>query len=102
MRMQITSMQNRGGGAFKNSSPAIRLGFVPLNDSAPIVMARELGLFEKHGVNVKLHREAGWATIRDKIVYGELDAAHGLGTMPVSISFGLNSIPCQCLTALIL
>ena len=80
----------------------IRLGFVPLNDSAPIIMAKELGLFEKHGLDVTLHREAGWATIRDKIIYGELDAAHALGTMPVSISFGLNSIPCECLTGMVL
>ena len=29
----------------------IRLGFIPLTDCAPIVMAKELGLFEKYGVN---------------------------------------------------
>ena len=29
----------------------IRLGFIPLTDCAPIVMAKELGLFEKFGVN---------------------------------------------------
>ena len=28
----------------------IRLGFIPLTDCAPIVMAKELGLFEKYGV----------------------------------------------------
>src|SRR4051794_26455149 len=84
------------------SPDPIRLGFVPLNDSASIIMAKELGLFEKHGLNVKLHREAGWATIRDKIVYADLDPAHALGTMPVSISLGLQSIPCECLTGMVL
>ena len=102
MRMQFANGQSSGAGTYRSPSAPIRLGFVPLNDSAPIVMARELGLFEKYGLDVKLYREAGWATIRDKMVYGELDAAHALGSMPVSISFGLNSIPCECLTALIL
>jgi hypothetical protein len=52
----------------------LRVGFVPLTDCAPLVMAQELGLFERHGVPVHLSREIGWATIRDKIIYGELDA----------------------------
>ena len=38
-------------------------------------MAEELGLFTKYGVDVEMHREVGWATIRDKIIYRELDAA---------------------------
>ena len=45
----------------------IRLGFVALADCAPLVMAGELGLFARHGIKVELHREVGWATIRDKI-----------------------------------
>ena len=40
----------------------IRLGFVPLSDSAPLTVARELGLFAKHGLDVVLTRELGWAS----------------------------------------
>ena len=50
----------------------IRLGFIPLTDCAPIVMAKELGLFEKYGVNVIVSKEASWANVRDKILTGEL------------------------------
>jgi ABC-type nitrate/sulfonate/bicarbonate transport system substrate-binding protein len=53
----------------------IRLGFVALVDCAPLIMAQELGLFEKYDVEVELHREVGGATIRDKVIHGELDAA---------------------------
>jgi ABC-type nitrate/sulfonate/bicarbonate transport system substrate-binding protein len=80
----------------------IRLGFVPLTDCAPLVMAHELGLFKKSGLDVRLSRELGWATVRDKIVHGELDAAHALAAMPLAATLGLGSIPCGCLTALIL
>jgi ABC-type nitrate/sulfonate/bicarbonate transport system substrate-binding protein len=81
---------------------AIRLGFVPLTDCAPLVMAHELGLFQKFGLRVKLSRELGWATIRDKIIHGELEAAHALAAMPVAATLGLGSIACDCLTALVL
>lgn len=36
----------------------LRIGFVPLNDCAPIVMAHELGLFEKYDLVVKLSRDS--------------------------------------------
>ena len=80
----------------------LRLGFVPLTDCAPLVMAQELGLFKKYGLRVALSRELGWATIRDKVIHGELDAAHAVAGMPVAATLGLNSIPCDCLTALVL
>lgn len=80
----------------------LRLGFVPLTDCAPLVLAYELGLFRKFGMRVALQRELGWATIRDKLVYGQLDAAHALGPMPLAATLGLGSIPCACLTALVL
>lgn len=80
----------------------LRLGFVPLTDCAPLVMAHELGFFRKYGLHVMLHRELGWATIRDKIIYGELDAAHALAAMPVAATLGLGSIRCDCLSGLVL
>jgi len=80
----------------------IRLGFVPLTDCAPIVMAQELGLFKKHQLEVRLSRELGWATVRDKIIFGELDAAHALAALPITATFGLGSVACDCLTALVL
>jgi ABC-type nitrate/sulfonate/bicarbonate transport system substrate-binding protein len=82
--------------------PPLRVGFVPLTDCAPLMMAQELGLFKKYGLRVALSRELGWATIRDKIVHRELDAAHALAAMPVAATLGLGSIPTDCLTALVL
>jgi ABC-type nitrate/sulfonate/bicarbonate transport system substrate-binding protein len=80
----------------------LRVGYVPLTDCAPLVMAQELGLFQKYGLRVELSRELGWASIRDKIIHHELDAAHAPAAMPIITSLGLGSIPCDCLTALVL
>src|SRR6266446_8141627 len=82
--------------------PSLRLGFVPLTDCAPLIMAHELGLFRNHGLRVALSRELGWATIRDKVIHRELDAAHALASMPVAATLGLGSIRCDCLTGLVL
>src|SRR5688572_6966640 len=68
----------------------IRLGFIPLTDCAPIIMAKELGLFEKYGVNVEVTKEASWANVRDKILTGELDGAHCLFSMPFSVYTGIG------------
>lgn len=68
----------------------IRLGFIPLTDCSPIVMAKELGLFKKYGVNVEVTKEASWANVRDKILTGELDGAHCLFSMPFSVYTGVG------------
>jgi nitrate/nitrite transport system substrate-binding protein len=68
----------------------IRLGIIPLTDCAPIVMAKELGLFEKYGVNVEVSKEASWANVRDKILTGELEGAHCLFSMPFSVYTGVG------------
>ncbi len=94
-----------------NSTPAsvsasrprpLRLGFIALTDAAPLVAAEQLGLFTRHNLRVELRREIGWATIREKIIYGELEAAHALAPMLWSAQLGLGCPPCEVLTALIL
>ena len=84
------------------STKPLRVGFVPLTDCAPLVMAQELGLFAKYGLSVTLSRELGWTTVRDKIIYGELDAAHALAAMPFAATLGLGSKKCDCLAGLVL
>ncbi|MEO6521525.1 MAG: CmpA/NrtA family ABC transporter substrate-binding protein [Mucilaginibacter sp.] len=68
----------------------IKLGFIPLTDCAPLVIAKEMGLFAKYGVDVQLSKEASWAVVRDKILNGELDGAHCLFSMPFSVYTGIG------------
>ena len=74
----------------KPAGKTIKLGFIPLTDCAPLVAAKELGLFAKYGVNVELSKEASWANIRDKVLNGELDGAHCLFSMPFSVYTGIG------------
>src|SRR5687768_8276005 len=80
----------------------VRVGFLPLTDVAPLVVAHELGIFARHGLNVELSRQVGWATIREKLVYGELDAVHAPAPMLWDIQLGIGSAPCPVLTSFVL
>ncbi|TVP42519.1 MAG: twin-arginine translocation pathway signal protein [Gemmatimonadales bacterium] len=55
--------------------PDLRVGFVPVNDCAPFAVAYTRGLFRKYGLRVTLSRESSWATSRDGVIFGRLDAA---------------------------
>jgi nitrate/nitrite transport system substrate-binding protein len=55
--------------------PNLTIGFVPVNDCAPFAIAYTKGLFRKYGLNVTLSREASWATSRDGVIFGRLDAS---------------------------
>lgn len=55
--------------------PNLTLGYVPVNDCAPFAIAWKKGFFRKYGLNVKLNREASWATSRDGVIFGRTDAA---------------------------
>jgi two-component system, oxyanion-binding sensor len=56
----------------------ICIGYAPLNDAAPLVMAHELGLFAEYGLDVRLQRQSSWATAKDLLAIGALDGAHML------------------------
>lgn len=77
----------------------LRVGFLALTDAAPLIAAQELGCFSRRGLTVELCREVGWATIRDKIAYGELDGAHAPAPMLWSTKLGLGCAPSDVCTA---
>jgi len=93
----ILSVLLTGITSFKIAIPArkIKLGFIPLTDCAPLVVAKELGLFAKYGVDVELEKEASWAVVRDKILNGEIEGAHCLFSMPLSVYTGIGGKPGQ-------
>ena len=88
--------------SFPTRSRPLRVGFLALTDAAPFAIAEEHGLFIKHGIRVQLTREVGWATIREKIIYGELDAAQCPAPMLWSTTLGIDCVPCPAVTGLVL
>ncbi len=82
----------------------LEIGFIPLTDCAPLVVAKEKGLFEKYGLEeVALNREPSWKAIAQGIVAGRLDAAQMVAGMPLTLTMGAgNKQPVPVVSALTL
>ena len=84
------------GGVYAADAPEttkIRLGIIALTDCSSIVMAHELGLFKKYGIESTISKEASWAVIRDRLTLGENQATHMLLGTPYAATMGLMGSP---------
>ncbi len=68
----------------------IRVGFIPLTDCASVVMAAVKKFDEKYGIKIIPSKESSWASVRDKLVSGELDAAHVLYGLVYGLQLGVS------------
>jgi nitrate/nitrite transport system substrate-binding protein len=86
------------------SAPEVKkavLGYIALMDASALVIAKEKGLFAKHGMpDVEVAKQASWGATRDNLVLGSesngIDGAHILTPMPYLISTGKvtqNNVP---------
>lgn len=80
----------------------INLGYLPLLDAAPLLLAQELGYFTDAGLKVRLSKEASWANIRDKLCAGTLHGAQLLVPMLISVNLGLNRIKAELTSSFVL
>lgn len=93
---------SKSSAAFVAPIPGtLRLGFLALTDAAPLIVAEHHGLFARHGLKVTLQREVGWATICEKIIYGELDAAPAPAPMLWAAQLGIGGASGDVLTAFV-
>ncbi len=80
----------RAAGSDAPEKREVRVGFIPLTDCASLVMASLNQFDAKHGIRIVLSRQASWAAIRDKLVSGELDAAHVLYGLVYGVHLGIG------------
>ncbi|ANL31708.1 nitrate ABC transporter substrate-binding protein NrtA (plasmid) [Rhizobium phaseoli] len=71
----------------------VKLGFIALTDSAPLIIAKEKGLFDKHGLpETDVAKQASWGATRDNLVLGGaangIDGAHILSPLPYLMQTG--------------
>ena len=68
----------------------VKIGFIPLTDCASVVIASVMKFDEKYGIKIIPSKEASWASVRDKLVNGELDAAHVLYGLIYGVHTGIG------------
>ena len=72
---------------------SLRIAFLPLTDAAVLAVARERGFAEEEGLSLDLIRSTSWATLRDRLVYGQVHAGHMLAPLAVAVTLGLSQQP---------
>ena len=75
----------------------MRIGLLKLTDAAPVIMAKELGLFVAEGLEVDLSIEPSGANIADKLAHGFLDAAVIAPPLAFAVTLGLRGLTCPIL-----
>jgi ABC-type nitrate/sulfonate/bicarbonate transport system substrate-binding protein len=69
----------------------LSIGYVPLLDAAPLIVAREMGFAHEEGLDLALHAAPSWSSVRDMLNYGSVDAAHMLSPLPIASALGLGA-----------
>ncbi len=89
----VTALHTGGvwaAGSDKPEKEEVRIGFIPLTDCASVVMASVLGFDKKYGIKIIPTKESSWASVRDKLANGELDAAHVLYGLVYGVHLGVS------------
>ena len=81
-----------------------KLGFIPLTDAAPLIIAKEKGFFAKYGMtDVEVLKQTSWPVTRDNLKLGSsgdgIDGAHILSPMPYQITI-VDKVPMYVLARL--
>lgn len=71
----------------------LSIAFLPLTDSAVLVAAHEMGFAREAGIALNLVRTESWATVRDRLVYGQVQGAHMLAPLAIAVTLGLSQHP---------
>lgn len=69
---------------------AMRLGFLPLVDAAPLIVAEAMGFAEEEGLALELVAAPSWSALRDFLEVGQVTAAQMLAPVPVALALGLG------------
>jgi NitT/TauT family transport system ATP-binding protein len=66
----------------------LAIGFLPLVDAALPILAFEHGFARNEGIDLQLVRDNSWATLLDRLLYGETQAAHMVAPLAIATSLG--------------
>ncbi|MFT8515538.1 MAG: ABC transporter substrate-binding protein [Acetobacter persici] len=74
-------------------SISCRIGLLRLADSAPVLVARSMGFFDRHGLDVEPVIVPSWANIADGLVWNGLDGAVMFPPLAIMTALGQRGRP---------
>jgi bicarbonate transport system substrate-binding protein len=95
-KAQAQQVADAGSGVKAGEEPevkTVKLGYLPIVESAPLVIAKAKGFFAKYGMDVALDKQANWGAARDNVKIGSsgggIDGGQWQMPMPYLISEGI-------------
>jgi nitrate/nitrite transport system substrate-binding protein len=85
-----TTATTTAGSTSSGPPTKVKLGFIALTDAAPVIMAKELGFFEARNIDASVEKQASWPALRDALLNNQLDAAHALFSLPLSVATSIG------------
>ncbi len=77
-------------GSDAPEKPVVNLGFMALTDAASVIVAATQDFARPYGLTLNLQRQSSWSGLRDKLVDGQLDAAHALYGLIYATHLGIG------------
>lgn len=71
----------------------LTIGFVPVTDCAPLIIAKEKGFFQRYGLNVGLKKYPDWSAVHKDLLSWGIDACVALFGLPMLTNFGSAKAP---------
>jgi len=88
--LPLLQMQNVARAAEPNAP--LRIGYLPITDSTPLLVAHHNNLFQEQGIEVEKPRMfRSWAQIVEAFLAGQVNAVHLLSPMTVWARYGSKS-----------
>ena len=78
------------------TSSELTIGFLPLVDACLPILALEHGFAEEEGLSLRMVRDVSWATVLDRLLYGQSDVAHLVAPLAIATTLGRGR-PAQAL-----
>lgn len=89
--------QNFGGAASSEATEELKIGYLPIADAAPLLLAHDSGAFEERNISTPepvLYR--GWAPLAEAFQAGQVDIVHLLMPLAIQLRYGAG-VPAKVL-----
>lgn len=95
--MALAGMSMMPGPVLSAAQPAIRIGYLPITDATPLLVAHSLGYFQEEGLNVERPvMVRSWKILTESFLAGKFNFTHMLFPIPVWMRFS-KRIPVKVL-----
>lgn len=79
------------GPVFSEAPETVRIGYLPITDATPLLIAHARGYFEEEGLKVdKPVRVRDWSTLSESFLTGKFNLVHLLLPIPIWMRYNLN------------